>query len=86
MIVLLFLDASSSSSQNLYYSLSSFVATILPDVLITVSLCILLYEGGSYSVFPRTKRLLNTLIIYAVNRCLLILLVALAESVAVCIT
>ncbi|KAI6158168.1 hypothetical protein BKA82DRAFT_4067897 [Pisolithus tinctorius] len=82
MIVLLFLDASSSSSQNLYYSLSSFVATILPDVLITVSLCILLYEGGSYSVFPRTKRLLNTLIIYAVNRCLLILLVALAESVA----
>ncbi|KAI6006513.1 hypothetical protein F5J12DRAFT_97560 [Pisolithus orientalis] len=82
MIVLLFLDASSSSSQNLYYSLSSFVATILPDVLITVSLCILLYDSGSCSVFPRTKRLLNTLIIYAVNRCLLILLVALAESVA----
>ncbi|KAI6122002.1 hypothetical protein F5141DRAFT_1061574 [Pisolithus sp. B1] len=44
----------------------------LAEVLITVSLCVLLYDGGSHSVVPRTKRLLNTLIIYAVNRCGLI--------------
>ncbi|KAI6003105.1 hypothetical protein EDD15DRAFT_2526992 [Pisolithus albus] len=54
-------------------------ALVLVEVLITLSLCILLYDNGSHSAFPRTKRLLNTLIIYAVNRCLLILLVALAE-------
>ncbi|KAI6021889.1 hypothetical protein BKA83DRAFT_4289423 [Pisolithus microcarpus] len=54
-------------------------ALVLVEVLITLSLCILLYENGSHSAFPRTKRLLNTLIIYAVNRCFLILLVALAE-------
>ncbi|KAI6104354.1 hypothetical protein F5141DRAFT_185849 [Pisolithus sp. B1] len=47
-------------------------------VVITMSLCILLYDRGSGSALPRTKRLLNTLIIYAVNRCLLILLAAAA--------
>ncbi|KAI6034835.1 interferon-inducible GTPase-domain-containing protein [Pisolithus orientalis] len=55
---------------------------VLAEVLITVSLCLLLYDNGSHSAFPRTKRLLNTLIIYAVNRCLLSLLVAIAELVA----
>ncbi|KAI6165849.1 hypothetical protein EDD17DRAFT_1789451 [Pisolithus thermaeus] len=44
----------------------------LAEVLITVSLCVLLYDGGSHCVVPRTKRLLNTLIVYAVNRCGLI--------------
>ncbi|KIN94501.1 hypothetical protein M404DRAFT_1008298 [Pisolithus tinctorius Marx 270] len=53
---------------------------ILSESLITVSLCILLYDG-SRSVTPRTKRLVNTLMIYAVNRCLLTLLVAIAELV-----
>ncbi|KAI6094960.1 hypothetical protein EDD16DRAFT_1721207 [Pisolithus croceorrhizus] len=48
----------------------------LAEVVITMSLCILLYDRGSGSALPRTKRLLNTLIIYAVNRCLLILLAA----------
>ncbi|KAI6127949.1 hypothetical protein EDD16DRAFT_220279 [Pisolithus croceorrhizus] len=38
------------------------------DVLIAVSLCVLLYERGSSSAIPSTKRLLNTLIIYTVNR------------------
>ncbi|KAI6095955.1 hypothetical protein EDD16DRAFT_716604 [Pisolithus croceorrhizus] len=50
----------------------------LAEVVITMSLCILLYDRGSGSALPRTKRLLNTLIIYAVNRCLLILLAAAA--------
>ncbi|KAI6095106.1 hypothetical protein EDD16DRAFT_1680974, partial [Pisolithus croceorrhizus] len=50
------------------------VATVaLAEVLIMVSLCVLLHDSGSSSAFPRTNRLLNTLIIYAVNRCLLTL-------------
>ncbi|KAI6105011.1 hypothetical protein EDD16DRAFT_237324 [Pisolithus croceorrhizus] len=35
--------------------------------------------GGSHSAVPRTKRLLNTLIVYAVNRCWLTLLVVIGE-------
>ncbi|KAI5982771.1 hypothetical protein EDD15DRAFT_2490475 [Pisolithus albus] len=54
---------------------------VLAEVLITLSLCILLYDSGSHSVFPRTKHLLNMLIVYVVNRCLLTLLVALAELI-----
>ncbi|KAI6107176.1 hypothetical protein EDD16DRAFT_115586 [Pisolithus croceorrhizus] len=48
---------------------------VVAEVVITVSLCVLLYNGGSHSSFPRTKRLVNTLITYAVNRCMLTLLV-----------
>ncbi|KAI6097648.1 hypothetical protein EDD17DRAFT_1512819 [Pisolithus thermaeus] len=44
----------------------------LAEILITILLCILLYDRRSNSALSRTKRLLNTLIIYAVNRCLLI--------------
>ncbi|KAI5996873.1 hypothetical protein F5J12DRAFT_929098 [Pisolithus orientalis] len=50
---------------------------LLSEGMITVSLCVLLY-GGSRDGLPRMKRLLHTLIIYAVNRCLLTLLVAIA--------
>lgn len=57
------------------------VTGVLSEVLITVSLCVLLYDRGSDSAFPRTKRLLNTLIVYAVNRCLLTFLVGIAELV-----
>ncbi|KAI6156414.1 hypothetical protein EDD17DRAFT_1626353 [Pisolithus thermaeus] len=57
-------------------------AFVLADILIAVSLCTLFYNNGSCSVFPRTKRLLNTLIIYTVNRCLLTLLVTIAQLVA----
>ncbi|KIK28326.1 hypothetical protein PISMIDRAFT_674044 [Pisolithus microcarpus 441] len=49
---------------------------ILAEILIAMSLCTLLYDGSSRSTFPRTKRLLNTLLIYAVNRCLLTLSVS----------
>ncbi|KAI6127186.1 hypothetical protein F5141DRAFT_1086260 [Pisolithus sp. B1] len=46
-----------------------------------MSLCVLLHESGSHSAVPRTKRLLNSLIIYAVNRCLLTLPVVTAVAV-----
>ncbi|KAI6006493.1 hypothetical protein F5J12DRAFT_831041 [Pisolithus orientalis] len=46
---------------------------VLSEGLIMVSLCVLLYVTSSHSSSPRTKRLLNSLIIYAVNRCLLTL-------------
>ncbi|KAI6021721.1 hypothetical protein BKA83DRAFT_4286400 [Pisolithus microcarpus] len=62
------------TKNKLYYTAFPAVFTILlAEVLNTVSLCVLLYEKGSRSAVPRTKRLLNTLIIYAVNRCLLTL-------------
>ncbi|KAI6102464.1 hypothetical protein EDD16DRAFT_1731158 [Pisolithus croceorrhizus] len=62
-----------------YTSTPAVSAVVLAEVLITASLCILLYDGGSRSAAPRTKRLLNTLLVYAVNRCLLTLLVTVAE-------
>ncbi|KAI6106593.1 hypothetical protein EV401DRAFT_2121459 [Pisolithus croceorrhizus] len=66
------------NSLQRYYSVTPSAATVVAaEVVITVSLCVLLYDGGSYSPFPRAKRLVNTLIIYAVNRCLLALLVSL---------
>ncbi|KIO09738.1 hypothetical protein M404DRAFT_22169 [Pisolithus tinctorius Marx 270] len=75
-------NAFSSVSQIRFYSIIPSVASLaLAEVLITVSLCVLFYEGGSRSTIRSTKRLLNTLIIYAVNRCLLTLLVAIAEVV-----
>ncbi|KAI6095091.1 hypothetical protein EV401DRAFT_2048340 [Pisolithus croceorrhizus] len=52
----------------------------LSEVLITISLCVLLYDRGSNSALPRTKRLLKTPIIYAVNRCSLILLALEAQD------
>ncbi|KAI6138943.1 hypothetical protein BKA82DRAFT_598087 [Pisolithus tinctorius] len=66
-------------SQTKFYTTPALSSIVLAEILITVSLCVLLYESGSRSAIPRTKRLLNTLIIYAVNRCLLTLLVAIAE-------
>ncbi|KAI6107860.1 hypothetical protein EV401DRAFT_427518 [Pisolithus croceorrhizus] len=68
-----------ASSTRFYGSVPTASADPLAEVLITVSLCVLLYDSGSRSTFPRTKRLVNTLIIYSVNRCLLILPVVIAE-------
>lgn len=71
-------------TQMRYYGVTPGVAVnVLAEVMITASLCILLYEQGSSSAFPRTKRLLNTLIVYAVNRCLLTLPLIIAELVTV---
>ncbi|KAI6107870.1 hypothetical protein EV401DRAFT_2001219 [Pisolithus croceorrhizus] len=52
---------------------------MLSEILIAVSLCTLLYDNDQCPTFPSTKRLLNALIIYVVNRCLLILLITIAE-------
>lgn len=59
----------------------SLVVITLAEVLIMVLLCTLFYESSSGSVFPRTKHLLNTLIIYVVSRFLLIFLVTIADFV-----
>ncbi|KAI6006472.1 hypothetical protein F5J12DRAFT_830811 [Pisolithus orientalis] len=64
---------------SFYVLTPAFAIIVLIEVLITVSLCVLFYSSRSDSAFPSTKRLLNTLIIYAVNRCVLILLVAVGE-------
>ncbi|KAI6169751.1 hypothetical protein EDD17DRAFT_1748884 [Pisolithus thermaeus] len=63
-----------------YYGVTPSVGTaVLAEILITVSLCVLLYDNGLRSAVPRTKRLLNSLITYAANRCLLTSIVAIAE-------
>ncbi|KAI6104237.1 hypothetical protein F5141DRAFT_1204124 [Pisolithus sp. B1] len=81
-IKILLYQLTSHCSQS--YATVPFVATrVLDEVLITLSLCILLYEKGSRSAFPRTKHLMNTLVIYAVNRCFLTLLFAIAECVTI---
>ncbi|KAI6132355.1 hypothetical protein EV401DRAFT_1917271 [Pisolithus croceorrhizus] len=83
--VLIFVNNESSTLSKItsYASIPCVATRVLAEVLITLSLCILVYDKGSRSVFPRTKRLLNTLIIYAINRCFLVLLVALAELVVI---
>ncbi|KAI6120561.1 hypothetical protein EV401DRAFT_1887578 [Pisolithus croceorrhizus] len=59
---------------NMYYGVTPSVGTVvLAEILITVSLCVLLYDNGLRSTVPRTKRLVNSLITYAANRCLLTL-------------
>ncbi|KAI5996475.1 hypothetical protein F5J12DRAFT_355444 [Pisolithus orientalis] len=76
-----FVDPSASILAQIKFArvTPAFAMIALAEVLITVSLCILFYHGGSGAAFPSTKRLLNTLIIYAVNRCLLSSLVAIVD-------
>ncbi|KAI6104604.1 hypothetical protein EV401DRAFT_659341 [Pisolithus croceorrhizus] len=82
-VILEFIDHNASvQTQITFYDVTPAWATIVvAEVLITVSLCVLLYNRDSGSVLPRTKRLVNTLIIYAVNRCLLTSLVAIADLI-----
>ncbi|KAI5982513.1 hypothetical protein EDD15DRAFT_115410 [Pisolithus albus] len=72
-----------AAETKFYTSAPAAFAVVLAEVLITVSLCILLYDGSSRSPFPRTKRLLKALIVYAVNRCLLTLIVTIAQATVV---
>ncbi|KAI6122083.1 hypothetical protein F5141DRAFT_559388 [Pisolithus sp. B1] len=75
----------SAFTQTSYYSVTpSAVAVVVAEVLITVSLCVILYDGGSYSECARAKRLIKTLITYAANRCLLTSIVVIAELAVVC--
>ncbi|KAI6100110.1 hypothetical protein EV401DRAFT_914407 [Pisolithus croceorrhizus] len=74
-------DALSYATRTRFYTAAPAVCTLLlSEVLNTGSLCVLLYDKSSRSAVPRTKRLLNTLIVYAINRCLLTLLVVIAEA------
>ncbi|KAI6094683.1 hypothetical protein EDD16DRAFT_1733644 [Pisolithus croceorrhizus] len=72
------IDVSELQGTRFYSVIPAAAATALAEILIAVSLCILLYDSGSGFASSGTKRLLNTLIIYAVNRCLLNLLVTIA--------
>ncbi|KAI6158601.1 hypothetical protein EDD17DRAFT_1005610 [Pisolithus thermaeus] len=77
------IDVSELQGTRFYSVIPAAAATALAEILIAVSLCILLYDSGSGFASSGTKRLLNTLIIYAVNRCLLNLLVTIAALATV---
>ncbi|KAI6127437.1 hypothetical protein EDD16DRAFT_1724299 [Pisolithus croceorrhizus] len=73
--------------EKLYYGVTPSAATgALADILIAVSLCVHLYGSGSLSAAPRTKRLVSTLIVYVVNRCLMTSLVVIAQLTVVRVT
>lgn len=55
------------------------IFVVVSDVLITIALSVLLYE--SRSTVTSTNMIISTLIIYAVNRCLLTSIVAIAEVI-----
>ncbi|KAI6135162.1 hypothetical protein EV401DRAFT_885348 [Pisolithus croceorrhizus] len=70
-------------TQTWYYGVTPSAATgALADILITVSLCVQLHGCGSCFAAPRTKRLVSTLIVYAVNRCLVTSLVVIGQLAA----
>jgi len=52
---------------------------VLSDVCITAALCVLLY--GRRGIFRRTHAIIDTLIVYAINRCLLTSAVAIIEVI-----
>ncbi|KAL4078087.1 hypothetical protein J3A83DRAFT_1728184 [Scleroderma citrinum] len=63
-----------------YYAATPFAVTaVLSDIFVAGALCILL--RGKRSPFFETNVLVNTLIIYAINRCLLTSLVAIIEVI-----
>ncbi|KAI6104355.1 hypothetical protein F5141DRAFT_1237777 [Pisolithus sp. B1] len=67
-------------AQIKFYGVIPAVAIIaLAEALITISLCCTFVWQALWLCAP--KRVLNTLIIYAINRCLLVLLVAIAALV-----
>lgn len=79
-IVMLVNNAVTNALRTRFYTVTPTVSVVaLAEVLIAMSLCILFYDGGSHSAVARMKRLLHTLIIYAINRCLLTLVVAIAQ-------
>ncbi|KAL4073587.1 hypothetical protein J3A83DRAFT_2571065 [Scleroderma citrinum] len=80
-VTFLFSKTFSASSQLTLYSVTTGAANVVSDVLITIALCVLLRKYVSYVVCSRAKRLINTLIIYTIDRCLLTSLVTIAEVV-----
>ncbi|KAF8905054.1 hypothetical protein CPB84DRAFT_1823402, partial [Gymnopilus junonius] len=55
------------------------VTTIISDILIAIALCVLLHNNRSD--FGDTNSIINKLIVYAINRCILTSAVAIAETV-----
>ncbi|KDR76332.1 hypothetical protein GALMADRAFT_247721 [Galerina marginata CBS 339.88] len=55
------------------------ITTIISDILIAVALCILLHSNRSE--FGDTNTIINKLILYAINRCILTTAVAFAETI-----
>jgi len=55
------------------------VITVISDIIIAVALCVLL--GSNRSSFDDTNSIINKLIVFAINRCILISAVAVAETI-----
>ncbi|KAG1847202.1 hypothetical protein DFJ58DRAFT_798423 [Suillus subalutaceus] len=81
-VILMFIkkEFSALSEITLYAATPFAITAVLSDVFIACSLCILLH--GNRSPVIETNTLVNTLIIYAINRCLLTSVVAVAEVIA----
>lgn len=81
-VILMFIkkEFSALSDITLYAATPFAITAVLSDVFIAASLCILLH--GNRSPFNETNTLVNTLIIYAINRCLLTSVVAVVEVIA----
>jgi len=57
------------------------IFAVLSDVVIAGALCVLLHRGRAGSSYRSTNTLVNTLIIFSINRCLLTSVVAVAETI-----
>jgi len=55
------------------------VVTVLSDIIIAIALCVLL--GSNRSSFDDTNNIINKLIVFAINRCILTSAVAVAETI-----
>ncbi|KAL4065208.1 hypothetical protein J3A83DRAFT_425109 [Scleroderma citrinum] len=83
------IDTMASLFTKTFSSLSQFMLNaailgafvVISDVLVTIALCVLLRNYSSHIKFPRTKRLVDTLITYAIERCLLTSLVVIADVI-----
>ncbi|KAF9450352.1 hypothetical protein P691DRAFT_758270 [Macrolepiota fuliginosa MF-IS2] len=60
------------------------VAAVLSDIVIALALCILLHSNRSE--FEETNHIINKLIVYAINRCILTTAVAIVEVVVFSVT
>lgn len=85
-VILMFIKKEFSAlSQITLYAATPFAVTaVLSDIFIAASLCILLH--GNRGSYVETNALVNTLMVYAINRCLLTSAVAVAEVIAFAIS
>jgi len=80
-LVLMFIkkELAKLSKFTLYSATPFAVFAVLSDVLIAGSLCVLLHE--SRTGYRKTNSIVTTLIVYAINRCLLTSIVAVVEVI-----